>query len=91
MEPKAVAGVELNGSLGSLKEIIERDATVDQMPEAFCFGLLEQFDVKQLAALAAPRPVVFRQPTDRAKKELAGLKAWYAMLGVEFEPLSSDN
>ena len=69
LEPEAIAGVELHGSLGSLKEIIERNATVDQSPEAFCFGLLEQFDVRQLAALVAPRPVAFRQPSDRVKQE----------------------
>jgi hypothetical protein len=27
------------------------------VPEAFCFGLLERFDIKQLAALVAPRRV----------------------------------
>jgi hypothetical protein len=57
------------------------------MPELFCFGLLEHFDVKQLVALAAPRPVVFRQASDRAGKELAGLKRWYGLFGVEFDPL----
>jgi hypothetical protein len=91
LEPLAIAAVELYGSLGSLKEIIERDGTVDQAPEAYCFGLLEQFDIEQLAALVAPRPAVFRQPSDRTRKELAGLKGWYAMLGVEFDPLSSEN
>jgi len=30
---------------------------VELSPELFCFGLLEHFDVKQLAALVAPRPV----------------------------------
>lgn len=86
LEPHAVSGLELHGSLGSLKEIIERNATVDQTPEAFCFGLLEQFDIRQLAALVAPRPVALRQASDRAKREIGGLKAWYATLGVKFQP-----
>ncbi len=30
----------------------------EQMPELFCFGLLEAFDIEQLRALVAPRPVV---------------------------------
>ena len=30
---------------------------VSAAPELFCFGLLEWFDVKQLTALVAPRPV----------------------------------
>ncbi len=87
LEEKAVGGVELHGALGSLKEIIEQNRSVEQMPELFCFGLLEAFDVKQLAALAAPRPVRLVQPGERARKELAGLKAWYAALGKEFDPL----
>lgn len=86
LEPQAVAGVDLHDSLGSLKEIIERNATVDQTPEAFCFGLLEQFDIRQLAALVAPRPVAFRQANDRAQHEMSGLERWYATLGVKFQP-----
>jgi dienelactone hydrolase len=89
LEPKAIGGLELHGAWGSLKEVIEKNRAVDQMPEMFCFGLLEVFDVKQLAALTAPRPVTFVEPGERAKKELAGLKAWYALLGREFDPLAS--
>jgi hypothetical protein len=58
LEEKAVASVELQGALGSLKEIIEKDWTVDKTPEMFCFGLLEAFDVPQLTAMVAPRKVV---------------------------------
>lgn len=57
LETKAIGGLELHGSLNSLKEIIEQDRTVEQMPEIFCFGLLEAFDVPQLTALVAPRMV----------------------------------
>jgi hypothetical protein len=84
---KAVGRVELHGSYGSLKDVLEQNATVDKTPELFCFGLLEGFDVKHLTALAAPRPVVFAAPSARAKTELAGLKAWYATLGSDFSPL----
>jgi hypothetical protein len=52
----------------------------------FCFGLLEAFDVKQLAALCAPRPVAFRGAGKRTKAELGGLKAWYVLLGRDYEP-----
>jgi hypothetical protein len=41
----------------SLKELIEKAVSVDKMPELFCFGLLRDFDMKELIALAAPRPV----------------------------------
>jgi hypothetical protein len=59
LEPRAIDGVELRGSFGSLREVIETDRTVDKEPELFCFGLLEAFDIKPLAALVAPRPVTF--------------------------------
>jgi dienelactone hydrolase len=87
LEPAAVAGLELHGALGGFKELIEQNRTVEQYPELFCFGLLEQFDVAQLVALVAPRPVRFVEPSDRTRKELAGLKAWYALLGKECDPL----
>ena len=40
-----------------------------------------------VAALAAPRPVSFVKPAERATKELARLKEWYATWGVDFNPL----
>jgi hypothetical protein len=87
LEEKAVSGVELQGALGSLKEVIEQNRSVDQMPEMFCFGLLEACDVKQLTALVATRPAQFVAASARAKAELAGLKGWYALLGAEFDPV----
>ncbi|HVE41640.1 MAG TPA: hypothetical protein VNM14_17240 [Planctomycetota bacterium] len=57
LEPKAVAGLELHQPMDSLKELIEKNVNVDKMPELFCFGLLREFDMKELVALAAPRPV----------------------------------
>ncbi len=58
LEEKAIAGLELRNPLSSLKEVIAKNVGVNQQPELFCFGLLEQFDVPQLRALVAPRPVV---------------------------------
>src|SRR5438552_3373300 len=72
LEEKAIAAVELGGSLGSLKEIIEQNRDVASAPELFTFGLLEQFDVRQLAGLVAPRPVIFPAASDRVKKEMTG-------------------
>jgi hypothetical protein len=88
LEERAIAGAELSGSLGSLKELIEENKTVEQMPELFCFGLLEALDIKQIAAVCAPRPVRFPEPSPRVRKEVAGLKDWYAMLGSKFDPLA---
>lgn len=83
LEPVAIGSTRLHGALGSLQEVIETNGSVDKTPELFCFGLLEQFDVLHLAALAAPNPVEFVEPSDRAKSELAELAAWYRTLGVE--------
>jgi dienelactone hydrolase len=87
LEEKAIARLELHGAFGSLKEVLEQNRSVDQIPEMFCFGLLEAFDVKQLSALVAPRVVVWPDASARAKTELAGLKAWYGVLGHDFDPV----
>jgi hypothetical protein len=87
LEPRAIAGLELDGAMGSLKEIIESNRGVDQAPELFCFGLLEATDVKQLVALAAPRPVHFVKPSNRVKSEMADLKGLYQLVGKAFDPL----
>ncbi|MDW8038994.1 MAG: acetylxylan esterase [Thermoguttaceae bacterium] len=88
LEEKAIGSVELNDALGSLKEVLEKNWSVEQAPEMFCFGLLEEFDIRQLAALVAPRLVRFRQPSDRAKMELADLTDWYRLLDAQCNPLT---
>ncbi|NOX56360.1 MAG: hypothetical protein GXP27_18330 [Planctomycetes bacterium] len=59
LEEKAIGHVTLWDGLLTLKEIIDRDLTVREAPELFCFGLLAQFDVPQLVALITPRTVRF--------------------------------
>jgi hypothetical protein len=46
-----IGQLDLRESLGSLKEVIQRDWTVEQAPELFCFGLLKQFDISTLKAM----------------------------------------
>jgi dienelactone hydrolase len=58
LEEDAIARLELQNAFASLKAVIEQNHTFEQMPEMFCFGLLEAFDVGELKDLAAPRPVV---------------------------------
>lgn len=89
IEVQAIQGVQLAGSLGSLKEVIEQNWAVNEKPELFCFGLLESFDIRQLTALVAPRKVSLLAPSPRAQSELAGLASWYEMWQVQHDPLSS--
>jgi len=87
LEPTAIGTVDLHQPLTSLKQVIEDNATAEQTPELFCFGLLEQFDIRQLAALVAPRPATFAGAGARAQADLAGLADWYRLLGCPFDPL----
>jgi hypothetical protein len=48
----------LHGSLGSLRQIIENNWTVDDYPELFCFGLYQHCDINDLVELAKPCDVV---------------------------------
>ncbi len=87
LEPTAIAGLSLKQSLGSLKDTIEQNLSVTQAPELFCFGLLEHFDIKQLTALVAPRKVKFDSPSNRVRRDLAGLAKFYGLNGVDFDPV----
>ncbi len=57
LETKAIDELHLHGPLNSLKDVIDNNMKIDQAPELFCFGLLERFDLPQLYALVAPRPI----------------------------------
>lgn len=65
LEPAAISGAEVSGALASLKQLLEEDKTVEELPELFPFGLLTEFDVRDLVAMAAPRPVTFRNADER--------------------------
>jgi hypothetical protein len=86
LEPQAVASVDLNGALVSFQQLIDEDVAVEKLPELFPFGLFAEFDIAQIAALVAPRPLVFHDDSDRARRELAPLGAWYSRFGATFEP-----
>ncbi len=89
LEPAAITSLELHGSFGSLREVIENKTKIEDAPELFCFGLLEQFDIKQLLALIAPRGVTLFVPSERAGTELRELAGYYKTLGVDFNPLTA--
>lgn len=86
IEPAAVSAAEVASAPASLKQLIEEDKTVETAPELFAFGLLAEFDIRQIVAISAPRPVSFRVPDDRARRELQPLGAWYALFGQDFHP-----
>jgi hypothetical protein len=63
IDEKGIDAVELHGSLKSLKQVVEQNWDIlSRGPEFFCFGLLESFDIPQIAALVAPHPVDFAGP-----------------------------
>ncbi|HEX4613329.1 MAG TPA: hypothetical protein VH092_34405 [Urbifossiella sp.] len=86
LNPGGVASLELHEPPGSFKEVIEQNQPVQTAPERFTFGLLARFDAADVAALVAPRPVVLRSASDRARAEFGTLAGWYAALGSEFTP-----
>ncbi len=53
----AISTLKLHDPMRSLKEVIRENKGANQMPEMMCFGLLESFDLPQIDALIAPRPV----------------------------------
>ncbi|QDT99755.1 prolyl oligopeptidase family serine peptidase [Gimesia aquarii] len=74
IEPKTFSSIRLKDSMGSLKQIIEENKSVNQAPELFCFGLLKAFDIKQLVELAGSEKVQFIEPSDRVKQELPQIR-----------------
>ena len=85
IEPQAIAGLELGDALASLKELIERNVAAEAMPELFAYGMLAECDIMQLVAMAAPRPVRFRDLSERASRRFDPLEAWYALFGATYE------
>ncbi len=51
LERSAIGKLTLSEPLGSLREVIDGNWTVNEKPELFCFGLLKAFDVPQLKQL----------------------------------------
>ena len=86
LSPPRLAARRYPAALASLKQLLEEDKTVEELPELFAFGLLAEFDVRDLVAMAVPRPVVFRDPSDRAKQEIGSLDSWYEVFGTDFSP-----
>lgn len=52
VEPEAIRGYEAAKAYRSLRDVLDQNLYYQQRPEVFCFGLLAQFDMPQLEALA---------------------------------------
>ena len=48
----SIDGLHLTDGMASLNEVITQDIGVNQQPELFCFGLLENFDIPLLKSMA---------------------------------------
>jgi hypothetical protein len=57
VETGAIRELKMHQPMTSVKEPIEKDLDFTAVPEQFCFGLAEHFDMDRLKALVAPRPV----------------------------------
>jgi hypothetical protein len=90
LDPNKIKLFVLHESWGSLKELIETNRGVNELPEQFTFGLLAEFDLVQLAALAAPRPVSFAAPSPRVKREMQPLVELHQALGTGGKVLPND-
>jgi dienelactone hydrolase len=52
--PDVIRDLHISNGLSSLKDLIEEHTDYEDCPSLFCFGLLEEFDLEQLAALKEP-------------------------------------
>ena len=58
VQSNAISALKLHDPMKPLKEVIRENKGANHMPEMMCFGLLESFDLPQIEALIAPRPLV---------------------------------
>lgn len=85
LEPR-IESIEIEGGLGTLREVLEQDRSVDQWPEMFAFGMLAEFDIPTLAMSIAPRRIQFTGLSEAGHKALAALPEHYRRHSVEFDP-----
>lgn len=52
-DPEAIQEISLIDPLTSLKQVIEKNWSLEDCPEQFCFGLLARFDLKDLSVLGS--------------------------------------
>jgi hypothetical protein len=67
LEPRAISALDLRGSLPSLHTVLQKNWGVNQAPELFCFGLLEDFDIPALTRMISPRRLLKTESSDLLK------------------------
>lgn len=74
-DPGVWQRVLLHDPLVSLHQLLEQNRRFEELPEAFCFGLLERFDMVDLAALAWPT-TVDRRFSDAKPQDSTEERTW---------------
>lgn len=80
METQRINKVVLQEAFASLRDPISANESAMTMPEQFCFGLLTQFDLPQIACLVAPRPLAWQSQGQRPRS--AEINTVYEVLGA---------
>lgn len=81
--PESADALSFQDSFATLKEVIEKDIAVNQMPELFCFGLLDQFDIPTLIGLSGASQLTSTGNSDRQKQEWSAYLTKETNLGPE--------
>jgi hypothetical protein len=56
LDPQAISACKAQDEMRSLSEILEKDMSVNQRPELFCFGLLSNFELADIQRLGNSAP-----------------------------------
>ncbi|HEX7378993.1 MAG TPA: hypothetical protein VF278_17865 [Pirellulales bacterium] len=78
-------GLELLRPLASLRQLIDDDRDANLWPDVFCFGLLEEFEMKTILALVTAREITIRGAEGRLRVAFADLAASVRAAGKSFK------
>jgi dienelactone hydrolase len=73
VDQKSIDSLILHDSYGSLREVIEQDIAVNQAPELFVFGLLNELDISGLLLGSGAAQVRFVGNAERIENSLSSL------------------
>jgi len=70
LSSSAIDAVETWHCPASLREVIEQNKGMNEIPEALCFGLFKALDITQLAAMIVPRSILFHEASQRVEENV---------------------